>query len=230
MTAEVTAFPNVAEQQPRMDIEFVFTKLNTKAWQRIRVLLQRRATIFAYNVDKSAAYAGFKITPENAHKVADVYIRIYNWKTIFVHVPGTDVETPKDFESWGHCWIMAHATKDKTNYCQLRDYDPELHAGIVGYREYLLTAPHVTETNLTLPCKCVRWKPNTKQPNTYKQQYLDAANVYGCTKCPFFNISGFNCSSRHRTQKEIDFDRVIDIFRGIIDLDKLRKFIEKHKK
>lgn len=54
------ALADFAEVVPQQcHIAFVFTKLNLVAWRDIRALVQRRATVFAYNPDKTAVYAGF---------------------------------------------------------------------------------------------------------------------------------------------------------------------------
>ena len=47
------------------------------------------------------------------------------------------------------------------------------------------------EDRLTLPCKNVRWRPDTTRPGDYKNQYAKACRTQGCDCCPFFNINRF---------------------------------------
>ena len=76
--------PDLFVDADRCDIQFVFTNLTSPAWKRLRIILQRRATVFMYNPDKTAAYVGFILTPDNARKISDLYLRIYRWKSVFV--------------------------------------------------------------------------------------------------------------------------------------------------
>ena len=50
-----TADGAVAEHAPQCDIEFIFTNLASKSWKDNRLLIQRRADVFAYNPDRTVA-------------------------------------------------------------------------------------------------------------------------------------------------------------------------------
>lgn len=178
-------------EMQQCDIEFVFTRLTTKTWRETRLILQRRADVFMYSPDKTTAYAGFKITPENAKKVADIYLRIYRWKSAFVRIKNTDVETLDDINNWAYCWIMAHTATDKDKYCNIRNWDPWLHTNQTDWMDYLNRPATCLETRMRLPCKCVHFQPDLDKPGQMFEQYMDAARERGCDKCPLFKASQF---------------------------------------
>lgn len=199
MTTEIVKNPQIISAEStaisaylqECDIEFVFTRLKRQEWRENRLIIQRRADVFAYNPDKTAAYAGFKLTPENAKKVADLYLRIYRWKSAFVRIKNTDVETLDDINKWAYCWILSHAATDKHKYCTIRNWDPQTYTGIADWREYINRPMGQIETRMTLPCKCVWFKPDLSKPGTLREQYLDDARTQGCDKCPLFNMNRF---------------------------------------
>lgn len=178
------------------DIGFVFTRLDIASWDHLKPLIQRRATIFAYNPDKTAAFAGFVITAANCRKVSEICSKVYSMKGVFVHIPGTDIETMNDVSAWIHCWLESFAFQNKDIYCSVYDYDPELYTGLTRYRDYLDNPVSESEWRLTLPCKCSRpEKLRTDHPETFMQQCLDTARAKGCDRCPLFNISRFRADT-----------------------------------
>ena len=199
MTTEIVKNPQIIKAEStalstglqQCDIEFVFTRLKTQTWRENRLILQRRATVFAYNPDKTAAYAGFKLTPDNAKKVADLYYRIYRQQGVFVKIKGIAVENIDELYKWAHCWILSHAATDKHKYCTIRNWDPQTYTGIADWREYINRPMGQIETRLNLPCKCVWFKPDLSKPGTLREQYLDDARTQGCNKCPLFNMNRF---------------------------------------
>ena len=196
--------PDLFVDADRCDIQFVFTNLTSPAWKRLRIILQRRATVFMYNPDKTAAYVGFILTPDNARKISDLYLRIYRWKSVFVKIKGTDAETMEDMQPWAYCWLLAHANPNPDEYCHIRDYDPQLYTGITGWYDYLASEHTWVETRLTLPCRNVDFRPDTKRPDRYREQYARAAHTSGCDKCPLFNIKGFRCTLVNTDPEMID--------------------------
>lgn len=185
----VSDFAEVVPQQ--CHIAFVFTKLNLVAWRDIRPLVQRRATVFAYNPDKTAVYAGFVITAENWRKVAEIAFRVFRMRGVFVNIPGTDIETMNDVSPWIHCWLESFAFQNKDEYCSVPEYNPELYGSITQYRDYLNDVSE-SEFRLTLPCKNA-WPKNmsSNRPEQFQQLCLDAARAEGCDRCPLFNLSRF---------------------------------------
>ena len=189
---EIIGLNTPAKIVKKCDLELVFTQLGTQAWRRVRLLIQKRASIFGYNNDKTIAYAGFKITPENMKKVLDIYVRVYQWKTVFVRVKGSEIDTALEGKEWVHCWIMAHAAKNKTKYCMRNNIDPRLYTGITNWKDYVYR-PELgrIETRITVPCKTVIVLLDPDHPENFESNYMDIAKVLGCDKCPFFNPKGF---------------------------------------
>lgn len=173
------------------DLQLVFTNLSARSWHSMRLILQHRADVFMYNPDKTSAFAGFIITPDNMRKVLDVYLRVYNWKSVFIKIKGSNIETTTEGTKWIHCWIMAHVYANPDDHCHNKNFDPQLYTGITGWYDYI-NEPHTwIEDRLDLPCKNISWKPDTRHPGTYKKQYMEACQCSGCNKCPFFNINKF---------------------------------------
>ena len=173
------------------DIQFVFTNLTSKAWERLRLVLQRRADVFMYNTERTAAYAGFIITQDNARKIADLYLRIYRWKSVFVKIKDVDTEIMEDIAPWAYCWIMAHTYPVPDQQCLRKDFDPQLYTGITSWWDYIMEEHTWIEERLTLPCKNVDFRPDTKHPGTYKEQFAQCSRTKGCDRCPFYNINRF---------------------------------------
>lgn len=199
----LSGFGEIVPQQ--FHIAFVFTKLHLVAWRDIRPLIQRRAAFFAYNPDKTAAYAGFVVTPDNCRKVSEICSKVYSMKGVFVHVAGTDTETMHDVSPWIHCWLESFAFQNKGVYCSVCDYDPELYTGVTGYRDYLDKPVSESEWRITLPCKCA-WpdRLRTDHPETFVQQCLDTAKAKGCDRCPLFDIARFQVETvKERRSKAI---------------------------
>lgn len=189
MTVPVIKSASETQKPEQIDLELLFTNLRIRSWQTLRLLLQRRANVFAYSPDKESAVAGFIITPDNMRKVLDIYLRVYNWKSVIVKIKGSTIDTATEGNKWIHCWIQAHANTDE--WCLNKDFDPQLYTGITGWYDYL-NKPHTwIEDRLTLPCKNVRWRPDTTRPGDYKSQYAKACRTQGCDRCPFFNINRF---------------------------------------
>ena len=177
-------------------VALVFTKLNLVAWRDIRPLVQRRATVFAYNADKSAAYAGFMVTSANCNKVAELIRRSHRMRGVYISIPGTDAETLDDVAGWIYCWLDSFAYQTKDAYCSVENYDPDLYSGITGYRDYLDKPVSEAEFRLTLPCKCARPDNMSSQhPERFKQQCLEVARAKGCDRCPLFNIDRFHAET-----------------------------------
>lgn len=184
------------------DIEFVFTNINTKLWRDNRPLIQRRADVFVYSVDKTKAYAGFQLNPKTASKVLGVYLRIYNWKTVYVHIKGTDVEILEETKGWMHCLLLAFESGHPETYCTLEDYDPAIHTDEAMWFAHLMNPEYYRSDNMTLPCRNVRWTPDIAHPALYRQAYQDAATKCGCTKCPLFDMRRFCAGGRVRHIKK----------------------------
>lgn len=177
-------------------IAFVFTKLHLVAWRDIRPLIQRRATFFAYNPDKTAAYAGFVITATNWRKVAEIAFRVFRMRGVFVNIPGTDIETMNDVSPWIHCWLESFAFQNKDEYCCVNDYNPEIYGSITQYRDYLADEVSDTEWRLTLPCRNAQPRQmSSDRPERFRQLCLDSARAVGCDRCPLFNIGRFRAET-----------------------------------
>ena len=173
------------------DIEFIFTNLTSKAWKDNRLLIQRRADMFAYNPNKTAAYAGFKLTPATARKLTDIYMRIYTWKSVFVRVLDNEEVTIESLRGWFHCLLLAFASGTPETYCTIDDYDPAIHTDYQMWMAHLMDPERFGGDNIVIPCKCVRWNPDITHPSGYRQAYLNAAMACGCYKCPLFDMSKF---------------------------------------
>lgn len=173
------------------DIEFIFTNLGTKAWKSSRILIQRRADVFAYNPDRTVAYAGFKLTTATARKITDIYLRIYTWKSVFVRVLDNEEATLESLRGWFHCLLLAFASGTPETYCAIEDYDPAVHTDFQMWMAHLLNPEQFSGDNIFIPCKCVRWAPDITHPGGYRQAYLNAAMECGCYKCPLFDMSRF---------------------------------------
>lgn len=181
----------------------------------MRPVLQRNAQFFAYSTDKDAAHVGFNVTEKNIKKIKDIYYHMCKWKTVYVNIAGTDVETMSDVEHWFACWVDAHLARDKNTYCAVTDYDPDLYIGVTKYRDQLkkigdeniIQIPQIRvrqnfyrlrkpvtdeEWRLTLPCRAgfPRWI-NPQNPQTFKEQIHAAAVAKGCDKCPFYDINRY---------------------------------------
>lgn len=177
-------------------IAFVFTKLHLVAWRDIRPLIQRRATFFAYNPDKTAAYAGFVVTASNWRKVAEIAFRVFRMRGVFVNIPGTDIETMNDVSPWIHCWLESFAFHNKDEYCSVLDYNPELYGTITQYRDYLSDEVSDTEWRLTLPCRNSQPRQmSSDRPERFRQLCLDSARAAGCDRCPLFDIARFRAET-----------------------------------
>ena len=184
------------------DIEFVFTNLNTKLWRDNRLLIQRRADVFAYSPDKTRAYAGFHLNPKTASKVQGVYLRICNWKTVYVHIKGTDVDILEETKGWMYCLLLAFESGHPETYCTVDDYDPAIHTDEAMWMAHIMNPEQFRSDNITLPCRNVRWNPDIAHPARYRQDYQDAATRCGCTKCPLFDMRRFCAGGRIKTIKK----------------------------
>ena len=173
----------------KCDVEFVFTRLNIQSWHEIRMLVNRRATVFTYNPTRTAAYAAFKITPYNWQKVRDLCLRVYDWKTVFVRVHGSEAETMTEVSPWLICWISAH--EDPKKHCAVRDYNPAYYTVPLLGLEHMLFPSRFKDSRITIPCRLVQWNPDITHPETYRQEYEKAAKMSGCDRCPFFNMQNF---------------------------------------
>lgn len=189
---EIVTTEQVPEQvSGQCDIEFVFTNTSSKAWKTNRLLIQRRADAFAYSPDKTVAYAGFKLNPKTAIKILGVYLRIYNWKSLFIKVRGTDVELPEEANKWMHCLLLAFASGTPETYCAIEDYDPALHTDQDMWLAHVLSPETFRDDNITIPCRNVQWRPDLRYPAKYKESYMRAARASGCDRCPLFNAGRF---------------------------------------
>lgn len=185
----------IADPATQCDIEFLFTNLSSKAWKTNKALIQRNASIFAYTSDKNTARAAFCITPSNARKVDDIYCRVHNWKSVEIFIPQCGTFSAGECNKWLRCWILSHSTKNKAEYCQIHNWDPQLYTGITNWVDYVYQPHNWIEIRLNLPCKAVRFRPNTNQPKKYLEQYIAAVHESGCDKCPLFNIGCFSARS-----------------------------------
>lgn len=177
----------------KCDIQFTFTNLSSKAWKDNRAIIQRRADVFAYSPNKTEAYAGFNLTTATASKIMGVYLRIYTWKTVSVHVLGTDAGLMEEINGWMHCLLLAFESGHPETYCVDNDYDPLLHANPALWVAHQIHPedPKFETTSITLPCKNTRWVPDVTHPETYRQEYMQAAQKTGCNKCPLFSMGKF---------------------------------------
>ena len=197
-----TADGAVAEHAPQCDIEFIFTNLSSKSWKDNRLLIQRRADVFAYNPDRTVAYAGFKLTPATARKITDIYVRIYTWKSVFVRVLDNEEATIESLKGWFHCLLLAFASGTPETYCAIEDYDPAIHTDFQMWMAHLMDPERFSGDNIVIPCKCVRWNPDITHPGGYRQAYLNAAMACGCYKCPLFDMSKFGRKPSKKIEKK----------------------------
>lgn len=194
------ALADFAEVVPQQcHIAFVFTKLNLVAWRDIRALVQRRATVFAYNPDKTAVYAGFVVTATNWRKVAEIAFRVFRMRGVFVNIPGTDIETMNDVSPWIHCWLESFAFQNKDEYCCVYDYNPEVYGSMTQYRDYLADEVSDAEWRLTLPCRNAQPRHlSSDRPERFRQLCIDSARAEGCDRCPLFDIARFRAETVKR--------------------------------